>query len=321
MGYQPTARSSSTLLWGAALVWVGMAGCAATGEPECRIGADCPSGACADGVCVPNDGTGGSGAGGGLVGGGGSGGLGGQAGAGGVGAQTTCLPNDDGTIEQGELPVVTGLSAKFLATQDATVDTAGVTQPDGSRVWDLTGALPGDHLSLVETLSLEGKWYAGNFGGASYAARLADSGDLLGVFQIAPDALKLLGVVSPEGGPTRTELTYDPPVTVFDFPLAEGKSWQITSTVSGWALGVAVFYTEAYDYQIDAHGSVVTPYSDFQVLRIHSTLVRTVGVMPTKVQSHLFVTECFGTVATMMSQDFEQSTEFTSAAEIRRLSP
>jgi len=325
MGHQPavSSKSPSSRRIAASVVALlaGLAGCTATGEPECRIGADCPSSACADGHCVPASGTGGSAAGGGSVGGGGSSSTSGQAGAGGAGAQETCLPNEDGTIHQAEIPVQVGLSAKFLATQDAPVDTAGVTQGDGSRRWDLTGALPGDHLSLVETLSLEGKWYEGLFGGASYAARLADSEELLGVYQIAPDAVMLLGVVSPEDGLTRTELTYEPPVTVFDFPLTEGKTWETTSTVTGLALGVAVFYTEAYDFHVDAHGVVVTPYAEFQVLRVHSELTRTVGVMPTTLQSHLFVTECFGTVATMMSQDHELSTEFTTAAEIRRLSP
>ncbi|MBW2457447.1 MAG: hypothetical protein JRI68_23270 [Deltaproteobacteria bacterium] len=319
MRHQPTNSVLWPLGW-VVVVGLGVAGCTATGEPECRIGADCPSGACSDGHCVPVDGTGGSAAGGGSVGGGG-GSSSGQAGSGGVGAAQTCLPNEDGTILQSEIPVQPGLSAKFLATQNVEVDTAGVTQGDGSRLWDLTGALAGDHLSLVETLALEGTWYDGLFGGASYAARLADSEELLGVYQIAQDAVMLLGVVSPEDGMTRTELTYEPPVKVFDFPLTEGKSWQTTSTVTGVALGVAVFYTEAYDFQIDAHGVVITPYAEFQVLRVHSELTRTVGMMPTTLQSHLFVTECFGTVATMMSQDHELSTEFTSAAEIRRLSP
>jgi hypothetical protein len=231
------------------------------------------------------------------------------------------MPNDDGQILATEIPLKAGLSAKFLAAENVAVSTAGVMQPDGSRLWDYTTALAGDHLTLVETQPLAGKWFEGLFAGASYAARLSEGEDLLGVFEVTPTALLLRGVVSPQAGPTRTELKYAPAVHVLDFPLAEGSAWKTSATVTGLALGVAALYSEAYENEVDAHGVVKTPFADFPVLRVHVALTRTVGTVPLTIHSHLFVAECFGTVATVVSHEYELEPEFTSAAEVRRLSP
>ena len=57
------------------------------------------------------------------------------------------------------------------------------------------------------------------------------------------------------------------------------------------------------------------------MLRVRVTLVRTVGVIPTTTRSFLFVSECFGTVASITSGDGESRAEFTRAAEVRRLAP
>jgi hypothetical protein len=308
----------------ATLLAIALWACSGSDAQSCRIGADCPSGACAaDGRCVPVDGSGGSSSASGgstMVGGsaGSTSSAGSSSSAGGSGA---CLPDGDGTITQAEVPLMAGLSAKFLTALDVTVSTAGVAQGDGSRVWDFRGALSGDHLALVQTVALSGQWYAPSFPGASYVSRLSDAEELLGVFEIVPGALLLHGVVSPVDGITRTELSYSPPVMVLDFPLTESKSWQTSSTVSGLAQGVAVLYTEEYSYQVDAHGTVQTPYADFDTLRVHQTLVRTIGIVPTTIQSHVWVTECFGPIANARSQDHELATEFSDVAEIGRLSP
>ena len=98
--------------------------------------------------------------------------------------------------------------------------------------------MDGDHLLLIETRPLDGQWFEGNFKNATYAARLADSADLLGVFQADPNSLQLLGVVSPSDGFQRTSLTNDPPVQTLVFPLAVGKKWESQTTVSGTGQGV-----------------------------------------------------------------------------------
>jgi hypothetical protein len=297
---------------------------AANGDAdECSTGSECPSGACQNGSCV-------------VVGTGGAAGsaTGGAAGAietggtsaggspsGGTSGSIGCTPNHDGAIEREEVPLQSGLAAKFLVSGNTNIASAGVSQPDGSRIWDLALDLGGDHLALVETQSLTGKWFESKFPGATYAARLSESSDLLGVFEVGESSLTLRGVVSPTDGLMKTELVYSPAVLVLDFALVEGKNWSTTSTVTGVAQGVTVLYTEKYENFVDAHGSLETPYGSFPVLRTRVVLTRTVGVLITVVRSYLFSTECFGTVASIVAKDNEPNVEISSAAEVRRLSP
>ncbi len=316
-----------------ALVWLSLLasalGCSASAEDseQCKTGADCPSGACNAGRCVSAGGSGGTSGAAGAAGastggaGGASGGQGGSGGVSGSGGTVTCLPNQDGTIERAEVPLAAGLNAKFLVGLDAKVGTAGAKQSDGSRIWNFADALAGDHLVVVETQKPDPFWFASKFPAATYATRLSDSSDLLGVFQITDSALLLLGVASPTDGLTRTELKYDPPVKTLDFPLTEGKQWSTSSNVTGFAQGVAALYTEKYDFFVDAHGTAKTPFADFPVLRIAGNLTRTVGLVKTTIRSFAFVTECFGTIATLSSNDNEPAVEFTQAKEIKRLSP
>lgn len=301
-------------------------GCAASAEKTCRIGSDCPSGACAaNGLCVPDDeddttaGPGGSTA---TSGGeGGAGATSSSSGGSGQGGAGLCAANGDFIIEESELFLAPGLSANLRVAQGATVDTAGSAQPDGSRIWDLSTQLAGDHAGVVQTLALDGLWYADVFPTASYAARITDADDLLGVYEIAPNKLLLLGVVSPGEGASRTELVYDPPIVILDLPLSQGKTWSTDSTVTGLAQGISVYYFEDYSFVVDAKGQAKTPLGDFTVLRVHSELERLVGALLTTVQSHAFMSECFGTVAAITSEDYELDTEFTEASEVRRLSP
>src|SRR5579864_2173660 len=55
------------------------------------------------------------------------------------GAAAACTPNHDGTITASELPLVAGQSATFRIATNATWSTAGHSNADGSRVWDLSG--------------------------------------------------------------------------------------------------------------------------------------------------------------------------------------
>jgi hypothetical protein len=303
------------------------AACATTDPASCKVGADCASGICnADGTCEPTStttssdgGAGGSGAAGGG-GAGGSGAAGGTGGSGAGGGSGVCSPDGDGTLTAEELPFAAGLSAKFRIANNATFDTAGVDQGDGSRTWDFTAMLTGDKTVLVETLSPEGAWWAPDFADATYATRLSDSADLLGVFRVAQDGLFLLGVVSPEDGLTATNLEYEPPVKVLAFPMKKGDTWETTSTVSGLLSGVFSTYFESYESEVDASGTAETPFADFPVLRVGTDLTRNAGIITTS-RTYSFAAECFGTVATVVSQTTELDAEFTSAAEVRRLSP
>jgi hypothetical protein len=232
-----------------------------------------------------------------------------------------CSPDRDGTITRAESPLRAGLYATFRIAENATVDTAG-SLSGGERRWDLSGAFSGDRDERVELLSPEGAWWAGDFPLASYAARLSASSDNLGVFQITETSLLLLGVVSPEAGVTQTKLDNDPPIEVLRFPLRQGDTWMTETTVSGQALGVITAYSESYTFVADTSGVVATPYGEIDVIRVRSELTRTSGfaTLDTR-RTFAFVGECFGTVATVTSQSFETDSEFTDAAEVRRLAP
>src|SRR5258705_111560 len=122
----------------------------------------------------------------------------------GQGAGTTCTRDDE--------------CASHFCKADGTCGPAGVDASGGSDA-------PSD------------------FASATYAAPLAASSDLVGVFRVASDRVELLGVVSPDAGPTRTELTYDPPARILALPFGAASSWTSTSTVSGIAQGVIVAYS------------------------------------------------------------------------------
>ena len=231
-----------------------------------------------------------------------------------------CAPNGDGMIERDEVPLRPGLNATFKIAVDPIFDTSG-TQVDGETVWDLSGNLAGDHLAIVELRDPMGAWWLSTFPNASYSTKLSDQEDLLGVFEITNDALELHGVVTPEDGFTRTELEYDPAVPVLKFPITSDSSWQTESSVSGVALGVPSFYDETYTYTAAGEGILKTPLGDFPVQRIRADLERKIGLLTTTTRTYLFVAECFGTVASIVSNDNENQVEFTQAKEIRRLAP
>lgn len=312
----------------ALLAIVSLVGVACTeGEDRaCRVGADCASGACgSDGRCVEGPGSTpgsseSSGDGGGdLV-------TDGQAlppDDGGSLVVPGCSPNKDGTIAREEVPIQAGLRATFRVAENVEISTAGSDIGNGRRRWDLSTPLPNDASVLVETLPLTGKWFAPKFSNATYATQLRKSSNLVGIFETGPAALSLRGVASPEEGLYRTELTYDPPVSMLEFPLTAGKTWTSNATVTGIAQGVplGLGYTEAYSAEVDAEGELVTPLGKFDVLRVRVDLTRTVGFSVTTLRTYSFITECYGNVASIASNDNESNVEFTRAAEVRRISP
>jgi hypothetical protein len=232
-----------------------------------------------------------------------------------------CTPNKDGTITRDEVPIAAGLHATFRVASDEEVSTAGTATTGGTRVWDFSGALSSDTNVIIETQSLTGKWYAADFATATYASKLSETSTLLGVFQTGPGALEMLGVVSPDDGLTRTKLTYDTPVAVLSFPLKLDATWKTDAGVSGLASGVVSVYSESYESKVDAAGVLKTPLGAFDVLRVRVLLTRTVGLLVTTIRSFAFVTECYGTIATVTSGDNEANVEFTHAAELRRIAP
>ncbi|MBK9033079.1 MAG: hypothetical protein IPL61_17725 [Myxococcales bacterium] len=279
--------------------------CAGSDPDRCDLGSDCPSGFCrADHTCAPDDGV-----------------DAGTDGTPGPDAPLGCQPDHDGTLTRAELPMMAGQTARFRIATDVTVDTAGQQGAGGDRAWTLAAALPGDQDVSTTLLAPTGAWWAASFPTASYAARLSIDSDLLGVMRLDDSGLALLGVVSPEAGVTRTELSYAPPVPLLPTPLGPSAAWTTSTTVTGVALGVASLYTERYQARVDAVGTMTTPFGPFPVRRIATDLTRTVGVAVTTKRTFGFAAECYGTIATISSQDYEAASEFTSAAEVWRLIP
>lgn len=310
-----------------ALTWTGCA----DGSRRCTAGADCASGVCNDdGTCgAPLDDARDAGA---DHDAGEHGEDDAASGDGGLDADNdggdepdlsddgACRPNQDGLITAAEVPLAVGQRGNFRVARDVRFDTEG-QQVDGQRRWDLSGDFQGDQTVIAELRPLDGQWFEDAFPDATYFTRLNLSAELLGVFQITDDALLLLGVVSPDPGLTQTELTYDPPVTVLQFPLSADAAWTTEAEVSGLSLGVFTFYTETYTSVVDAQGQLTTPFSTFDVMRVQVLLERTIGLLTTQLRTFAFVTECFGTVANVTSQDNEEGTEFTEVSELRRLTP
>jgi hypothetical protein len=325
-----TDRMSQFSFYLASIAALVACACGSSG-PECRVGADCASGVClSDGSCMLASDAGSDGADE-QARDGDNGDLGpdetsaadavGDIGDQGADQSQTCQPNNDWLIERFEMPLQAGLRATFRVALDIAVDTVGQFQAGGDRIWDFSGDFTGDHSLLAELQPVYDKWFGSSYPDADYAARLSDREDLLGVFEITDDSLLLLGVVSPEDGATRTNLSYDPPAIVLSFPLEQGQSFSSESTVSGLASGIYSIYREKYENQVDAHGRLKTPFGEFPVLRVRVLLTRSVGVLVTKIRTFAFVAECFGTVARIDSDENESQEEFTQAAEIWRLSP
>lgn len=283
------------------------AGCGASAGDTCTQDTDCASGFCkADGTCGP---------------GGVDGAMNGD-GAGSDGMSNLCNANHDGSITLAELPFVAGRMGTFRIATNATWNTAGTSNPNGSRKWDLSGQLSNDMDKVLTLGSPSAQWWSADYPSATYATELASSSDLKGVFNASTAALTMSAVVSPDGGTYKTELDYDPPAQVLALPLMAGATWSSTSTVSGSAQGAIVAYTEKYESRVDQVGTMTTPYGDFPVLRVATDLTRTSGftTLLTK-KTFTWVAECFGPVATAQSQDFANGAEFTDNAEIRRLAP
>ncbi|HTR55388.1 MAG TPA: hypothetical protein VMJ10_32135 [Kofleriaceae bacterium] len=286
---------------------IGAAACGSSSGTTCTTDDQCPSHFCrVDGTCGPvtNDAPaapldGGSDA-----------------------TSGVCTPNMDGTITAAELPLAAGQSAKFRIATNATWNTAGTSNTDGSRDWDLSGQLSGDADQTLALSSPTGAWWASDYAGASYSAVLSASSNLLGVFAVDSTGVTLLGVVSPTAGSSKTELMYDPPARIVAVPFMAGSTWTSKSTVTGTAEAVPVDYDEEYDSSVDAVGTMKTPYGSFPVLRVATSLTRTEGVVTVLTnKTFSWMAECFGAVATVQSQSNEAGSEFSNDAEVERLAP
>ena len=252
------------------------------------------------------------------------------------GPTMACRPNHDGVISAAEAPLGAGHEAMFRVTRDVDPFRSEAECSAGRCVWDWVDLSGTTTEEETRTEAIDGRWYADEpaFAQATYASRMGELRlsiviDICrqvqyGVYQVTDDALLMLGIVS-EREEDGTLLVYDPPLKVLSFPFSAGSAWSTETTASG-PLCNSLFpfhIRQTYTSTVDATGQMRTPYGDFEdVLRVNTLIERHagIGVAPTSMRSHAFVTECFTTVAMAASEEGEDAPEMDRAAEVRRLS-
>lgn len=230
-----------------------------------------------------------------------------------------CPANNDGVLQRAEVLVNFEETLLYRAPprgQQVTVDLAGVME-EGTQTWHFEDAVAGERVVEEGASSIAGTWFEEDFPTATHVAPLSESYGYDGVYRLDDEALWLLGFVSNDNEGTR--VNYDPPVPILRFPLAQGDSWTVATTGSGWMSWVMFYDTEEYTLTVDAVGIVVVPAGRFPALRVRSELTQTVGLLTTRRIAYSFMSECWGRVAQVASRDNESELEFELAADYRRL--
>jgi hypothetical protein len=231
-------------------------------------------------------------------------------------AGLACLPNLDQQITAAELPVALGVPATYYVSsgsRDVNLD------PDDSGTWDFTRPTT-DPTASFTAMPLTGKWYAGSFPGGQFAVATDATDTLEQVFAEDATGFWLLGVAST--APNQTLLPYDAPVALYRFPLTAGLAWTEVGVVSNGKLdGLPYVGRDTYVMSVDAPGRLVLPDVELeQAFLVHTTVTVAPSVGITVVHRQAsFLFECLGEVARATARDGEPSDDFTTAAEVRRL--
>jgi hypothetical protein len=243
---------------------------------------------------------------------------------GGAGGSIACLPNLDGKIDATEFKAVLGIQVSYLVGNDRPVNLVGTVDTAGHRLWDYSTDDASDGVIGIEATSLVGKWYQASFTGGQWVAPADALGKIEGVYSSDDGAVYLHGLASKveSGAEGKTLLVYDEKVTVYRFPLAPGVSFTSESTVTNGIVNNLPYNGKhTYEVKDDATGELKLYDYDFtQAHRIRTTLTihNAQGADVVRRQTG-FVYECFGEVMRATAKDNEPSEDFTTAAELRRL--
>lgn len=233
-----------------------------------------------------------------------------------------CRPNNDMVIDRNELAYALGAQVLYVVNDDNTtvmgIQTQGRDMGMG-LVWDFSMMLPTDRRVFDTVMVPTGQWWSALYPAASFTLPIDRANTLQGIYQLTANSLQLLGTVSRDAG--RTNVAFTPAVDTIRFPLRVGAMWQSTNAGNGFFNAVATATTNSYRFNVDQSGTVYTPAARFAVLRLRMELDQTVtGTLIRRTQrSYLYLAECWGLVARVVSTDNEMSTEFTRASEYRRL--
>ena len=234
-----------------------------------------------------------------------------------------CFGNNDGIIRKDELQLTIGLSVDYLVQTGSqqspiTIDPAG-SQEGGITTWDLSAA-GGQRKTLG--LTAPGGWYAGSFPQASYVTTTYLADGTLGAFRADDNAMLLYGFASPD--PNKTLLVYQSPVTVLEFPIVFGMTYQSQGTITnGMFNGTPWAEVDTYQVSVDSTGTLLLGFLRLDhTLRIRTELTQQLpaGLVQTQIQ-YGFWHECFGEVARITSLPDETQANFTRASEVRVLAP
>lgn len=240
-----------------------------------------------------------------------------------------CQPNLDGRITKDELPFVIGAVAHVRVGHDLDVSTRGDAAQGSKRSWDLSRPDPTDEPEAsLSVAALEDQWFAAEFPDAELVGALAADGSLLGALTVDDDGVLLYGSASKDESPDegKTLLAYDEPALLYPFPIEVGAHAETTSTaLNGTAYGIPVAFADTTTVDVTAHGEVILPdlvLEDAMRVTVRLERVPVAGVAVQQV-THVFVNECLGEVARMVSPvvplDEELPDEFPHAAEVWRL--
>lgn len=242
-------------------------------------------------------------------------------------APLECVPNLDGRIDVTELKAAVGVPVRYLASPPGAqrpVSISGATNPQGQRVWDLSIDYADDRVATIQAETLAGHWFAASFPNGQFVAPLDLGNTVLGVYQNDGANLLLLGYATREESPAtgKTLVTYQAPVAIFRFPLEAGKEWvSVGTVVNAIVRGLPFAGRDTYQVKVDAAGRLDLPDVTFtQALRVRTTTTIEPAVGASIVRRQVgWVFECFGEVARATAADGEQSDDFTTTTELRRL--
>jgi len=248
------------------------------------------------------------------------------------GGVLSCVPNLDGRIDPNELEAAIGIPVTLLVSPpgvERPVDLVGQVVAE-QRVWDFATDYADSTLARIEAAEVEGQWFEAEFPddgtpGTRFVTPIDAGGSTVGIYRKNDDALSLLGVASAQPDPPegRTLLVYDRPIALYRFPIEAGASHVSTGEVSGGTLrGLPYAGRDIYEVEVRSSGRIELPDLAFdQALRVdvRVTVEPAVGAATSRRQVS-FLFECFGEVARATSRPDETAIDFTTAAELRRLS-
>lgn len=226
---------------------------------------------------------------------------------------STCFPNLDNTLERSEMPTQLG-RVEYLLARDVTVDLAG-------NDLDLRSEFPGQQKLGFQASELGNFWFADEFPVGSIVVSLGADGESLGILRSNNEGIQLVGIASVD--PNHTLLHYQSPIDLYRFPMRVGQSFTTQSAVTGTLAAVPYNGSDRYEVSVGDITSVDLPHLRFtHNFRVHTKVTSdsgSAGVVLVHQQLSL-ISECFGEIARVVSQDNESDPNFSQAAELWRFS-